>query len=82
MTTAVTWQTFAIWFVFAMAHSLFWLWVYLRLGSSAVARRIWENTWVRWTAWQDPKWVLIFAIGSFAFIAFVVFAAIFPETHH
>jgi len=81
VTMLVSWQTFAIWVGLALVHSFFWLWVYFRLGSSPVARRIWENTWVRWTAWQDPKWVLVFALGSFAFIALVIFAAFFPESH-
>ena len=65
--------------LFSAVHALFWLWVYLRLETSSSARMVWERTWVRWTAWQSPRWVLVFSIVMMLFTALLVYALLFPE---
>lgn len=65
--------------LFSAVHALFWLWVYLRLETSSLARMVWEKTWVRWTAWQSPRWVLVFSIVMMLFTALLVCALLFPE---
>jgi hypothetical protein len=70
---------FTIILVLNTAHGLFWLWVYLRLDSSDLARRIWEKTWIRWTTWHDRRWVLIYGLGSLLFSLFLLYVAFFPE---
>lgn len=60
-------------------HAAFWFWVYFRLETNVVARRVWEATWLRWTSWQNPIWVLIFAILMAALTLLVAYACMFPE---